>query len=67
MARTAQAVSGLDLRVERVRHEKRGADVARGMGVSPQRIYQLEGMRRVPEHLVDRYMRALVASDGEPR
>ncbi len=59
MQGTAQEVSGLDLRVERIRHELRGADVAARMGISHQRVYQLEQMRRVPRELAERYLRAL--------
>jgi DNA-binding transcriptional regulator YiaG len=57
-----QGVSGLDLRVERVKRELRGVDVAARMGVSHQRVYQLEQMRRVPPELAERYLKALEAS-----
>src|SRR5206468_1909972 len=59
MIGTTQAVSGLDLRVERVKRELRGIDVALRMGLSSQRVYQIEQMRRVPPELVTRYMDAL--------
>ena len=57
----AQEYRGPDLRAERVRRGLRGVDVATRMGLSHQRISQVEQLWRVPQELVDRYLKALEA------
>lgn len=52
-------MSGIDLRVERVRLRLRQEDVALAAGVSRQRIAHLESLDRVPPAQVRRYLSAL--------
>ncbi|HAL28098.1 MAG TPA: hypothetical protein DCP25_15365 [Chloroflexi bacterium] len=65
MAITKQALpieNGRDLAAERVRSSLRAADVAERMGVSRQRITNIEQLHRVPPALRERYLRALAAA-----
>lgn len=55
-------LSGRDLAVERVRRSLRALDVAERMGVSRQRVTNIEQLHRVPEGLAARYLGALKAS-----
>lgn len=51
--------SGPDLVAERLRLGLRAYQVARHMGVTPQRVSELERLYRVPPRAVYRYIRAL--------
>ncbi len=55
-------MSGPDLAGERVRYRLRAADVAQRMGVSRQRVTNIEQLHRVSAVIADRYMRAVKAS-----
>jgi len=54
--------NGRDLAAERARASLRAADVAERMGVSRQRITNIEQLHRVPIALGERYLSALAAA-----
>jgi DNA-binding transcriptional regulator YiaG len=55
-------LTGRDLAAERVRLSLRALDVAVRMGVSRQRVTNIEQLHRVPEELADRYLGVLKKS-----
>lgn len=55
--------TGRDLMAERVRLSLRAADVAHRMGVSRQRVTNIEQLHRVHPALAERYLRALEAEN----
>lgn len=59
LAQAQRPINGRDLAAERVRRSLRAADVAALLGVSRQRVTNIEQMHRVPEALADRYLRSL--------
>jgi transcriptional regulator with XRE-family HTH domain len=59
MAIAVQIETGRDLAAERVRRNLRAADVAARMGVSRQRITNIEQLHRVRPQLAERYLKAL--------
>ncbi len=55
--------TGRDLAAERVRRSLRARDVAERMGVSRQRVTNVEQLHRVPSRLAARYLEALEAAE----
>ena len=53
--------SGLDLKVERVRSRITATDLARALGVSRQRVSQIEALGAVPIDQVSRYRDGLAS------
>lgn len=56
--------SGMDLKVERIRAKVTATDLASEMGVSRQRVSQLESATDVSEAMADRYRAALLSVAG---
>lgn len=52
-------LTGRDLAAERVRLSLRALDVGERMGVSRQRVTNIEQLHHVPDRLVARYLEAL--------
>ena len=58
-------VTGLDLKVERVRARVKAVDLARSMGVTRQRVSAIEATAVVPADSAARYRKALVSVTPE--
>lgn len=54
--------TGRDLAAERVRKSLRAVDVAERMGVSRQRVTNIEQLHRVPAATAERYLQSLAAA-----
>ena len=54
-------MTGMDLRIERIRARVTLTDLAREIGISRQRLNQIEDMERVPEPQIARYRSRLAA------
>ena len=52
-------MTGLDLRIARVRARLRAVEIAARMGVSKQRVSNIEALDVVPDQLAARYLAAL--------
>lgn len=55
----ATHIAGPDLAAARVRQGVRAVQVARHIGMSRQRVSQIEHLWRVPRDVADRYLRAV--------
>ena len=59
MADFAAMTTGMDLKVDRIRARVQQQDLARAMGVSRQRVAQVESWPKVHEAMEQRYRAAL--------